>query len=566
MNRHPLFGLAWILMFCSVFAQNPENVVIVVMDGTRYSESYGDSTHQYIPHLWTDLRPLGTLYTNFYNDGVTNTMCGHASILSGTWQTIPDDGSVRPHMPTLFEYSRKERGTSASDNYVVLGKDKIAVVSHSDHPDYGSAYGASVKISTAPYDDATTLENFREVALASHPHLVIMNMAAIDGAAHAGDWSGYVSSIRRADSLVAELWSFIQSDSVYHDRTALFVTNDHGRHLDGIKDGFVGHGDGCGGCRHISLLVIGPGIRAGVVDSVRVEQIDIAPTVGAMLGFDTPLAVGSNLTSGTVRVFARWDMISLPIHPADNRVEVLFPTSTSHAFEYGSTGYVRSESLYVGRGYWMRFPRDTALRLQGTPVEQETIEVHSGWNMIGSISSPILTSSIGSIPSNMGTSQFFGYDDNYYVCDTLQPGRAYWVRTSEDGKFILSRPELASPARAICIVPTSEYPPSPPPAAPESPRIPVLYALEQNYPNPFNPSTTIHYQLPVRSRVTLRVYNTLGQVVQVLADGVEGAGDRRAGWNGDGLPSGVYFCRLDATSVADPSTTFTGVKKMVLIR
>jgi len=73
--------------------------------------------------------------------------------------------------------------------------------------------------------------------------------------------------------------------------------------------------------------------------------------------------------------------------------------------------------------------------------------------------------------------------------------------------------------------------------------------LNQNYPNPFNPSTTISYSLPEAGQVKLEIYNLRGQLVNVLADGEESAGDHRKVWNGtdqsgNAVASGVYFYRL----------------------
>jgi hypothetical protein len=96
--------------------------------------------------------------------------------------------------------------------------------------------------------------------------------------------------------------------------------------------------------------------------------------------------------------------------------------------------------------------------------------------------------------------------------------------------------------------------------------LPNEYRLEQNYPNPFNPRTTIGYKLPVASRVTLRVYNVLGQVVRELVNRSETAGEHSVVWNMDMNASGVYFYRMEAVSVSDPGKTFTSVKKMLLLR
>ena len=75
---------------------------------------------------------------------------------------------------------------------------------------------------------------------------------------------------------------------------------------------------------------------------------------------------------------------------------------------------------------------------------------------------------------------------------------------------------------------------------------PEAYALMQSYPNPFNPSTTIRYALPVRSHVTLTVFNTLGQAVAELVNGDIDAGYHEVKFDARNLASGVYYYRLTA--------------------
>jgi hypothetical protein len=92
-----------------------------------------------------------------------------------------------------------------------------------------------------------------------------------------------------------------------------------------------------------------------------------------------------------------------------------------------------------------------------------------------------------------------------------------------------------------------------------APRVAPDFALSQNYPNPFNPGTTIRYDLPRRSMVSLAVYNTLGQKVATLVQETQGPGDHEVKFNGSGLASGVYFFRLQAGD-------FVSTKKMLVLK
>ncbi|MGE5315108.1 MAG: carbohydrate binding domain-containing protein [Acidobacteriota bacterium] len=80
----------------------------------------------------------------------------------------------------------------------------------------------------------------------------------------------------------------------------------------------------------------------------------------------------------------------------------------------------------------------------------------------------------------------------------------------------------------------------------EKPEAPRCFALAPNFPNPFNPSTRIRFSIGARSFVRLVIADVLGRVVATLADRVLEQGAYTAEWNAQGMPSGVYFCRLEA--------------------
>ena len=93
---------------------------------------------------------------------------------------------------------------------------------------------------------------------------------------------------------------------------------------------------------------------------------------------------------------------------------------------------------------------------------------------------------------------------------------------------------------------------------------PQTFGLLPNWPNPFNPETTLSYSLPEESRVSLEVYDMLGQKVRTLVNDTQAAGSHEARWNGldaDGRPvaSGTYLYRLEAGR-------FAQTRKMTLVR
>ena len=85
------------------------------------------------------------------------------------------------------------------------------------------------------------------------------------------------------------------------------------------------------------------------------------------------------------------------------------------------------------------------------------------------------------------------------------------------------------------------------------------FELKQNYPNPFNPSTVINYSIPFRTHVSLKVYNSLGQEVVTLVNGVKNAGNYSTNFIAKDLSSGIYYYSLIAGK-------YTSVKKMILLK
>lgn len=269
-------------------------VVIVVIDGARYADTFGAEA-AYIPHLWNDLRSNGTYYTKFYNNRITSTVPGHASLVTGTWQEIANDGSELPHRPTIFEYYRETSGADSTKVFNVTGKAKLQAICYSDYSGYGSDYRAAHDCRNR--DDESTYQTTVDIMDANYPDLLLINFRDVDSCGHNYGLDSYRQAIRIADSLVYLLWQKIQGDDYYRDMTTLFVTADHGMHE--VEAGsYMTHGDTVTYDRHIPLFAIGRNVAQGKVISETREQIDLAPTIGDLLSFETTFATGTSLYEG----------------------------------------------------------------------------------------------------------------------------------------------------------------------------------------------------------------------------------------------------------------------------
>lgn len=273
-------------------------VVILVIDGPRYSETYGDSTCRLSPILCDSLRYEGVFYENFRNNGPTYTVPGHTAIVTGCYQRISNTGTALPRNPSLFQYYLKSSGAPKNDAYIVSSKGKLDVLANTENKKWHDQFLASTYCGPNGNGigygkDEKTFAKVSELMTSSNvPHVMLINLLAVDVNGHANNWEKYQESITACDAYASELWRMIQSNPLTKNQTTLFITNDHGRHLNGVKSGFVNHGDHCEGCEHISLLILGPDSPKGLSIQKEGELIDISKTISTMLHFEMPTSKG----------------------------------------------------------------------------------------------------------------------------------------------------------------------------------------------------------------------------------------------------------------------------------
>ena len=272
-----------------IFTYQADKVVIVVMDGARISETFNDPDRVNIPYL-DELSKQGSLFRRFYNNGKTKTMEGYATILTGVYHEKVVEGDLIKE-PSIFQVFIQQKKFFGPKAQAVLSKEKLKVFENTGYLQYPPQEIYAGKDG----EDMTDDEAFNmalDVLENEKPSLLLVGFAEPDVTCHVESFEQCVEQIRVTDKRIVDLWKHIQAIPFYKNKTTLIVTNDHGRHLDGVKEGFSNHGDGCMGCRNVFLLAVGPDIKKGYESPQDREQIDIASTIAELLNFNFPSGKG----------------------------------------------------------------------------------------------------------------------------------------------------------------------------------------------------------------------------------------------------------------------------------
>jgi len=279
-----------------------KNVIVIVVDGVRYSESWGDSAHTNIPNrggMATD----GVVCENFYNEGETFTVAGHTALVTGNYQMIDNNGAEYPQNPSVLQFWLKNSEENSSFAQIIASKDKLEVLSDCLDPQWQGKFRPDTDcgvngLGTGYREDSVTFTNAMNVIRTNNPKILLICFKQPDVSAHGGDSLGYINAIKKTDEYIRNIQNELQTNLNYKNNTTLFITNDHGRH----DYDYTGHGDACNGCRHIEFLAIGPDFKKNEIITTTYELTDIAPTIGELIGFRL------QNTSGKVM----WDLFETP--------------------------------------------------------------------------------------------------------------------------------------------------------------------------------------------------------------------------------------------------------------
>jgi len=327
-------------------------VVVTFGGGARDQETFAPEGQENIPHMLSEMAPQSSFFTHVTNQGILGHYVATASLATGVYETLNNFASVAPEHPTVFEYFRKELRRPSSDAWVVAPSNGFHRIGESEVRGFGPGQGARVilpkrllgiasagtnadfehllhdnyetplytpalaggevelqqlemilKLSIADFTShARSLSSPDELSLyiakrlmrEEAPSLLWITMHDID-VAHSGAYSLYIDGIRRTDRLCAELWRVIQTEPEYAGNTTMFVLPDFGRDsdFDAGGNGFQHHRTGDPASRTTWMMVLGQGVRHGVVYDTPVQSVDLVPSIGAMMGFSPSQSSGN---------------------------------------------------------------------------------------------------------------------------------------------------------------------------------------------------------------------------------------------------------------------------------
>ncbi len=167
---------------------------------------------------------------------------------------------------------------------------------------------------------------------------------------------------------------------------------------------------------------------------------------GTNWDFLSPTPGTANSSSGTeisVSHAGDWNLIGLPLYSEDTYYQYLFPESISGTLYSFNGTYILEESLIEGNGYWLRFYDAGSTIITGTPINEITINLNEGWNLISGISGTVDVASISDPGSIVVPGTVYGFTGTYSNTSVISPGQGYWLRTYEPGEITLINGQLA---------------------------------------------------------------------------------------------------------------------------
>jgi len=339
-----ILGILLLINLNTALAQTAENIIIITTDGFRWQEIFkgmdsaianNNKFNQYdsagiykkfwadeaterrkklMPFLWSTVQANGQIYGNRDAGNKVNnanpywfSYPGYSEIFTGYPDTAVNSNSYPPNPNTnLLEFLNKQPGFKnkvaafgawdAFDRILNEGRSKIPVYSAFDQFG-GNMPNATEKVintlakdSYKPFGEEECLDVFTHYAAMNYlqtkkPRVLYISYGETDEWAHSGRYKDYLNSANMVDKWIQDIWNYVQTDPFYKNKTALFITVDHGRG-DAVKAEWRDHGSDIKDAYQIWFAAMGPGIKTKgeVKTAQQYYQKQFAQTMAAILG------------------------------------------------------------------------------------------------------------------------------------------------------------------------------------------------------------------------------------------------------------------------------------------
>ena len=135
---------------------------------------------------------------------------------------------------------------------------------------------------------------------------------------------------------------------------------------------------------------------------------------------------------------ANWNLVGLPLDIENASYTTLFPESTEGTLYSFSGGYNPETILIHGEGYWLRFNEAGSTTITGTTINELTISLNEGWNLVSGLSEDVSIYSVSDPDSIIVPGTLYGFNGGYVETVMLVPGNGYWLRAYEDGEVTIT--------------------------------------------------------------------------------------------------------------------------------
>jgi len=337
--------VSFFLLVASIKAQQVENIIIITTDGFRWQEVFrgmdsaiannskfnqGDSSYIFekywgnnenerrkklMPFFWNTIVNHGQIYGNRTAGNKVNnanphwfSYPGYSEIMTGFADSTIDSNEFppNPHVTVLEflnqqpKFKNKVAAFGAWDAFDrILNQQRSGIPVFSAFDTIGGKkptaneklINAMMQDSYRPFGSAECLDVFTHYAAMEYlktkkPKVLYISYGETDEWAHHGYYRSYLDAAHLVDKWIKEIWTYVQNDPQYKNKTAIFITTDHGRG-DTNKEEWTSHGSGIADAYQIWFAAMGPNISSSgeQKNNVQLFQDQFAQTIAKLLGY-----------------------------------------------------------------------------------------------------------------------------------------------------------------------------------------------------------------------------------------------------------------------------------------